>query len=129
MSFKKYSPPRKRPDKQIVSISRKQLQLNKKCQIFLKGAEFAELYFDEDNKIMGINPLKKETSDSVKINIYPWRSIAVISASYFIKTIAEISELDFDVRNSKGEYIGGQSIQFIAKWDEQNQMITAKLKK
>jgi len=129
MAFKKYSPPRKRPDKPIVAISRKQLQLNKKCQSFLEGEEFVELYFDEENKIIGIKPQNEETHDSLKINIYPRRSIAVISASHFIDYLAEISGLDFDVRNSEGDSIGGRSIQFIAKWDDQNKMITVKLEK
>lgn len=129
MSFKKYSPPRKRSDKPIVAIRRKQLQLNKKCQDFLKGAELAELYFDNENKIIGIKPKNEETDDSIKINIYPRRSIAVIAASHFIDYIAEISELDFDVLDSKGEKTGERSIQFIAEWDEQNKMITVNLKK
>jgi hypothetical protein len=129
MSFKKYLPPRKRSDKPIVAIRRKQLQLNKKCQTFLKDAEFTELYFDEENKIIGIKPKNEETDDSIKINIYPRRSIAVIAASHFINYIAEISELDFDVRNSDGKKAGERSIQFIAEWDDQNKMITVKLKK
>ena len=66
MAFKKYTPPRKRPDRLIVTIRKKQIQFNKKCQEYLDGVDYVELYFDEKNKIIGIAPNLDESDDTIK---------------------------------------------------------------
>ena len=69
MPFEKFSPPRKRANNPIVTITKNRLQLNKQCQKkYFKNINFAELYYDPDKKIIGIKPIEKETNDAIKIN-------------------------------------------------------------
>lgn len=127
MQLKKYSPPRKRCDKPIVSITRNRLQLNKECQKYFKEARFAELYFDKEKKVIGIKPGERDTADSLKINRYEDRGIAVIAATHFIRIFEIESILNFNVKNVEGRKSGGKSIQFIAEWDDENNMVLVKL--
>lgn len=127
MSFKRYSPLRKRGDKAIVTITRNRLQLNKECQRYFKNAFFAELYYDQEKKIIGIKPQEGETNDSLRINRYDDRGIAVIAAIHFIRIFKIEPIVDFNVRNSEGRKTGERSIQFIAKWHDKDKMVIVKL--
>lgn len=128
MSFEKFSPPRKRADKPIVSITRNRLQLNKKCQKYFKEASFVELYYDQENKVIGIKPRERETNNSLKINRYDDRGIAVIAATQFLRIYGIEPRLKFDVYNDEGHKTGERSIQFIAEWDDKEKMVIVKLR-
>lgn len=127
MKFEKFLPPRKRADKPIVSVTRNRLQLNKKCQEYFKGANFVELYYDRKNKIIGIKLQKKETNNSIKINRYPKRGIAVIAATHFIREYEIESILIFDADDTKSNKKGERSHQFVVDWDDMNKMVIFKL--
>ena len=127
MAFEKFSPPRKRPGRPIVSITKNRLQLNKKCQKYFEGANFVELYYDIKNKIIGIKPQKKETNNSIKINLYPKRGIAVIAATHFIKEYKIESILIFDADDTESNKKRGKSHQFVVDWDDMHKMVIFKL--
>ena len=128
MPFEIFTPPRKRADKPIVSITKNRLQLNKKCQKYFEGVNFVELYYDRKNKIIGIKPQRKGTNKALKINRYDDRGIAVIAATQFLRIYGIAPMLKFDVFDNEGRRKGGQSIQIIAEWDDKENMVIVKLK-
>lgn len=106
--FKRSS--RREMDIPTVTISRKQIRMNKKCieKYFLKK-RYAELYFDSKNQIIGILPLSKVASDSFKVKIYreEYSPAGFISATEFIlkSKILEITDKigrkNFDVEEGE----------------------------
>ncbi len=127
MPFEKFSPPRKGPDRPIVTVTRNRLQLNKKCQEYFEGHNFVELYYDRKNKIIGIKPQKKETKNSIKINLYPKRGIAVIAATHFMKEYKIESILIFVADDTESNKKGRKSHQFVVDWNDMHKMIIFKL--
>jgi len=127
MPFEKFTPHRKRFNRPIVSITKNRIQLNKKCQKYFEGANFAVLYYDRENKIIGIKPQKKETNDSIKINRYEDRGIAVIAATKFLRIYEIVPEEEFDRWLDEGYLKGEKSFQFIAEWDDKENMVIVKL--
>ena len=127
MPFEKFSPPRKRPNRPTVTITKNRLQLNRIWQKYFEGANFVELYIDTVNMIIGIKPQKKETSDSIKINRYDDRGIAVIAATKFLRKYRIVAEVEFDPLRDEGYLKGETSYQFMADWDEKENMVIVKL--
>ncbi len=127
MPFEIFSPPRKGPDRPIVTVTRNRLQLNKKCQEYFEGANFVELYYDRKNKIIGIKRQKKETNNSIKINRYPKKGIAVIAATHFIKEYKIESILIFDADDTESNKKGRKSHQFVVDWNDMHKMVIFKL--
>lgn len=128
MTFKKYSP-RMKGDRPIISISRRRFQLNRACrEEFFKGKDFVELFYDEEDKVIGIKPLAKETKDSIMIRRYDWKGITVISAGHFISSLGLDKLFAFDVYDEKGNKKGERSIQVPAEWDEKHKIVILRLK-
>ena len=127
MPFRKFTPPRKRSNKPIVTITKNRLQLNRKCQEYFEGANFVVLYYDQENASIGIKPQRKETNDSIKINRYVERGIAVIAATEFLKFYEIVPEEGMDPWFDESRLKGQKSIQFYAEWDDKENMVIIKL--
>jgi len=126
MTFTKYSPKRKRSTKPIISVSLQGFQLNRKSQELFKGKDFVELYYDTKMKIIGMKPLEKETSDSIRVRKYPDRSICVISATGFLSEFnlgrfLSLEKGKNDLRAAK------KSIKIEAHWNSKDKMVILNL--
>ena len=74
-------------DDPSVAITERRLLFNVSCYLkYLKDVKFLELYWDEENQVIGFKPVKESTEDSFPVRIYRQaRSvITVVSAREFI---------------------------------------------
>lgn len=80
----------------FVKITSKGFRFNLSCyESFLKNKPFIELFWDNDNKVVGIKLLVQETDDSFPVRVYRTKSpVILVNCKRFVEDCGILKLLD-----------------------------------